>query len=168
MSVPATIASFLASLPESERARFAAFHELLLVEVSEQVDLHVEDAVESAVESAVEDEIAKAIEKGLEEAMDDLDIAQEASDAIGEAVEDYDFDDQIEDATEKGMRDLDIGEYVNNAIEEAGLDDLQELCSDVLDAATAAKEQAEILAKRMADISSGGFLRRLRWLLTGK
>jgi hypothetical protein len=158
------LSALLASIPEVERPRWEQFADAIIAEAREQLD----ETVGQNVSDAIEDVIERAVEKGLEDAMDDLDLEQEAEDAVKEAVEDYDFDDQIEDAIEKAMREFDIGDSVNNAIEEAGLDEIEERCSDVLDAAIAATEQAEILAKRMADISSGGVLRRLRWLLTGR
>jgi hypothetical protein len=95
-------------------------------------------------------------------------LAEDAERAVENAAEEIDFDTPAEEAVEREMRSIDLEERVQEAVEEAGLEDLHELCEETLDAANAAKAQAEAIAARLADVTHGGFLRRLRWLVTGR
>jgi hypothetical protein len=142
------LSNLLRSLPEEARPFVLQFAEAIQARVVEDLRGEIEETAEDAVE----------------EAIDNSDLERLVTAAIRDAMEETD----IERAVEREIENADIEQMVQDAIERTKLDDTSERCEEVLDAAQAAAEQAETLASRWEEVSRGGFLRRLRWVVTGR
>jgi hypothetical protein len=144
------LSALLASIPEAERPRWEQLAEAIIVEAREQLD----DAVGESVSDAIEDVVGKAVEDAVEE----IDFEDMAEDALRDAFEDYDIQEDVGNAIERAMRDIDFDDAVDEAV--TNNERLQEIeqFAEKFDKAESVFES----------VSKGGFLRRLRWLLTGR
>lgn len=93
--------------------------------------------------------------------------------AVSDALEDYDFGDALDDydfdgVIDRALNNYDFSEDIEAAINGYDFSDDVEAAIDDHPAIESLTSKVSDLADLVTELQSGGFFRRLRWLVTGK